>query len=70
MGMLIDRQRPVRVLKRVAPASLLTIAVLYLLCNVAYFSAGWYLLVYSSRGLDIEFDADTCYSPKIGFIDL
>lgn len=32
-------QNPIKVLKRTAPTSLLTVAILYLLCNVAYFAA-------------------------------
>ncbi|TVY73502.1 High-affinity methionine permease [Lachnellula suecica] len=31
--------RPIRTLKRTAPASLLVVAVLYMLCNIAYFAA-------------------------------
>lgn len=35
-------QRPINTLKRTAPASLLVVATLYILCNVAYFAASQY----------------------------
>jgi len=33
-------QRPIRTIKRTGPASLLVVAILYILCNIAYFAAG------------------------------
>lgn len=39
---LISYQNPIKVLKRTGPASLLVVAILYLLCNIAYFAASEY----------------------------
>ena len=33
-------KNPVRTIKKSAPASLFIVAVLYILCNIAYFAAG------------------------------
>lgn len=35
---------PIRTIRRSAPASLLLVTILYVLCNVAYFAAGEYIL--------------------------
>lgn len=47
-------QDPIKTLKKSAPASLLLVATLYMLCNIAYFAAGIYALACISFLLSLE----------------
>lgn len=56
-------KNPIRTIRRSAPASLLLVTVLYVLCNVAYFSAGEYGLPRRSMVLIISLSLQSLQKP-------